>query len=49
MEDKVQERLKIEETLDSLKEMNENWNDKTSLNDTKDYYNNFQLNKKKKK
>ena len=49
MEDKVQERLKIEETLDSLKEMIENWNDKTSLNDTHDYYNNFKLNKKKSK
>ena len=49
MKDKFQERLKIEETLESLKEMIENWNEKYTLNDTNDYYNSFKLNKKKKK
>ena len=47
MNDRLHERKKIEETLESLQEMMENWNNKIPRKDSDPYYSNIKIKKRK--
>ena len=47
MNDRLNEGIKIEETLDSLQEMIENWNNKIPRKDSNEYYSDIKLKKRK--
>ena len=46
MNDRLDEGIKIEETLDSLKEMIENWNNKIQINYSDEYNSNIKIKKR---